>query len=161
MGLSQKVHPEIFAKIHELVSIGTVEPSISDLIKKGTQMLCSQTCKIWTHLILKIIYCGFTKKLMLMYGNTISLHIRKHDTICSYFLSVYVPTGYCYIISTSIIQCTVRETTVDYPNYIQAVYKVLVDTPCGATEEDFWAVHVYSTRNFIFVVLMLQLTCLH
>ena len=26
MGLSQRVHPEIIAKIHELVSIGTVEP---------------------------------------------------------------------------------------------------------------------------------------
>ena len=26
MGLSQRVHPEIIAKIHELVSIGTIEP---------------------------------------------------------------------------------------------------------------------------------------
>ena len=43
MGLSQRVHPELIAKIQELVSIGTVEPvGIKRLLKHAKYyMMCA------------------------------------------------------------------------------------------------------------------------
>ena len=51
MGLSQRVHPEIIAKIHELVSVGTIEPvEVQRLLKHHVNHynMCHETFLIQT-----------------------------------------------------------------------------------------------------------------